>query len=156
MIRYSITIKCDKCKKQISKSNAGKLITQTEVIEFVNHARSLGWQIGEKQICPDCQRVKTKIWQEILNQQAQKPVRKTKKEENKSQDVAQYSLKEREQKIYRYLIDEVEPIEIIRCNIRPDNLGYLELDADIYDSGDELVRVKIYERKYGGYYIFEK
>lgn len=79
MIRYSITIKCDKCKKQISKSNAGKLITQTEVIEFVNHARSLGWQIGEKQICPDCQRVKTKIGQEILNQQAQKPARKTKK-----------------------------------------------------------------------------
>lgn len=62
----------------------------------------------------------------------------------------------KESKIYRYLIDEVEPIEVLRCNIRADNNGYLELDADIYDSGDELVRVKIYERKYSGYYIFEK
>lgn len=59
MIRYSITIKCDKCNKQISKSLSGKLITQTEAMEFVNHARSKGWQIGEKQICPNCQGIKT-------------------------------------------------------------------------------------------------
>lgn len=104
MLKYTITIKCDKCKKQMSESKAGKPITQTEVM---NYGRSLGWRMGERHICPNCQGVKTKIGQEILNQQAQKPARKTKKEENKPKDVAQYPIKEREQKIYRYLIDEV-------------------------------------------------
>lgn len=153
---FRVYIKCDKCGKEIYTASRFKAISEKGAVEF---ARNCGWRMGKNHICPDCQKTKTKIAQELYKEEQeylasmQKPnkVRADRVDYNKPIAFKEYPHKERQLMMYNYLVRELDRLDIIEFSFRTNQQGFLQLNADTYDTNLAFERLEIVERATGEY-----